>query len=55
MPGVFEALQIHFHGDRGVDTLLIDGTLMQAHACAASAEKKRQSAQALGEYNLYPD
>ncbi len=44
--GVFEKLFEHFAGDRDLDYLPLDSTIVRAHACAAGA--KKHGAQALG-------
>ena len=38
---VFEKLFEHFSQDRDMEHLLIDSTIVRAHACAAGAQKKR--------------
>jgi transposase len=38
---VFEALFEHCSQDRDLEHLLIDSTVVRAHACAAGAQKKR--------------
>src|ERR1041385_319773 len=40
---VFEKLFEHFSQDRDMEWLLIDSTIVRAHACAAGAQKKRAS------------
>jgi transposase len=40
---VFEKLFEHFSQDRDMEHLLIDSTIVRAHACAAGAQKKRAS------------
>jgi transposase len=40
---VFEKLFEHFSQDRDLEHLLIDSTIVRAHACAAGAQKKRAS------------
>ncbi|MDT7777783.1 MAG: hypothetical protein QOC99_295 [Acidobacteriota bacterium] len=40
---VFETLFEHFSQDRDLEHLLIDSTIVRAHACAAGAQKKRAS------------
>lgn len=37
--GVFEKLFAHFSADRDLEHLLIDSTVVRAHACAAGAKK----------------
>ena len=37
--GVFEKLFAHFAEDRDLEYLLIDSTIVRAHACAAGAKK----------------
>ena len=39
--GIFEKLFEHFSSDRDLEYLLIDSTIVRAHACAAGAQKKR--------------
>jgi len=39
--GIFEQLFEHFASDRDLEYLLIDSTIVRAHACAAGAKKKR--------------
>ena len=48
--GVWEAMQQHFADDPDMQQVMIDSTIVRAHACAAGATKKRggQQAQALG-------
>jgi transposase len=38
---VFEKLFEHFSSDRDMEYLMIDSTVVRAHACAAGAQKKR--------------
>ncbi len=38
--GVFEQLHHSFAGDADIEHLLIDSTIVRAHACAAGASKK---------------
>lgn len=38
---VFEKLFEHFSADRDMEYLMIDSTIVRAHACAADAQKKR--------------
>jgi transposase len=38
---VFEELFAHFSSDRDMEYLMIDSTIVRAHACAAGAQKKR--------------
>ena len=38
---VFEKLFEHFSQDRDMEYLMIDSTIVRAHACAAGAQKKR--------------
>jgi transposase len=38
---VFEQLFEHFSQDRDMECLMIDSTIVRAHACAAGAQKKR--------------
>ncbi len=38
--GVFEKLFAHFSSDRDLEYLLIDSTIVRAHACSAGAQKK---------------
>jgi transposase len=40
---VFEKLFEHCSQDRDLEHLLIDSTIVRAHACAAGAQKKRAS------------
>ena len=37
---VFEKLFAHFSSDRDLEYLLLDSTIVRAHACAAGAQKK---------------
>ena len=37
--GVFEKLFEHFSGDRDLEYLLIDSTIVRAHACSSGAQK----------------
>ena len=37
--GIFEKLFEHFSQDRDMECLLIDSTVVRAHACAAGAQK----------------
>jgi transposase len=37
--GIFEKLFEHFSADRDMESLLIDSTIVRAHACAAGAQK----------------
>ena len=48
--GVFEALHEHFHDAGAISGILLDSTIVRAHASAAGAPKKKggQEAQALG-------
>ena len=48
--GVFESLQATFHTDVEISALLVDSTIVRAHACAAGAPQKKggQTEQALG-------
>jgi transposase len=39
--GIFEKLFEHFSADRDMEYLLLDSTIVRAHACAAGAQKKR--------------
>ena len=39
--GVFAKLFEHFSDDRDLEYLLIDSTIVRAHACSAGAQKKR--------------
>ena len=39
--GVFEKLFEHFSTDRDLEYLLIDSTIVRAHACSAGAQKKK--------------
>jgi transposase len=39
----FEKLSEHFSSDRDMEYLLLDSTIVRAHACAAGAQKKRAS------------
>ena len=39
--GIFEKLFEHFAAERDLEYLLIDSTIVRAHACAAGAKKKR--------------
>jgi transposase len=39
--GVFEKMMGIFHGDVGVNAILVDSTMIRAHACAAGAPKKK--------------
>ncbi len=41
--GVFEKLFEHFSGDRDLEYLLIDSTIVRAHACSSGAQKKKVS------------
>lgn len=41
--GVFEKLFDYFSSDRDLEYLLIDSTIIRAHACSAGAQKKRAS------------
>lgn len=38
---VFEKLFEHFSADRDMEYLMIDSTIVRAHACAAGAQKKK--------------
>ncbi len=38
---VFEKLFEHFSSDRDMEYLMLDSTIVRAHACAAGAQKKR--------------
>jgi hypothetical protein len=38
---VFEKLFEHFSQDRDMEYLMLDSTIVRAHACAAGAQKKR--------------
>ena len=37
--GVFEKLFVHVSGDRDLEHLLIDSTVVRAHACSSGAQK----------------
>lgn len=37
--GIFEKLFAHFSSDRDMESLLIDSTIVRAHACASGAQK----------------
>jgi transposase len=37
--GIFETLFEHFSADRDMEYLLIDSTIVRAHACASGAQK----------------
>lgn len=37
--GIFEKLFEHFSQDRDLEHLLIDSTIVRAHACASGAQK----------------
>lgn len=37
--GIFEKLFEHFSGDRDLEYLLIDSTVVRAHACSSGAQK----------------
>lgn len=39
--GVFEKLFEHLSSDRDLEYLLIDSTIVRAHACSSGAQKKR--------------
>jgi transposase len=39
--GIFEKLFEHFSADRDLEYLLIDSTIVRAHACSSGAQKKR--------------
>ncbi len=39
--GVFEKLFEHFSRDRDLEYLLIDSTIVRAHACSSGAQKKK--------------
>lgn len=39
--GIFEKLLAHFSSDRDMECVLLDSTIVRAHACAAGAQKKR--------------
>src|SRR2546430_16730126 len=39
--GIWEKMFEHFSSDRDMEYLLIDSTIVRAHACAARAQKKR--------------
>ena len=39
--GVFENLFEHFSTDRDLEYLLVDSTIVRAHACSAGAQKKQ--------------
>jgi len=39
--GVFEKLFNYFSSDRDLEYLLIDSTIVRAHACSAGAQKKK--------------
>ena len=38
---LFEKLFKHFSADRDMEYLMLDSTIVRAHACAAGAQKKR--------------
>jgi hypothetical protein len=38
---VFEKMMGIFHADGGVNAILVDSTMICAHACAAGAPKKK--------------
>ena len=40
--GVFQALHEHFHDAGAISGILIDSTIMRAHASAAGAPKKKE-------------
>ena len=37
--GIFDKLFAHFSGDRDLEYLLIDSTVVRAHACSSGAQK----------------
>jgi transposase len=39
--GIFEKLFEHLSSDRDLEYLLIDSTIVRAHACSAGAQKKK--------------
>ena len=41
--GIFEKLFEHFSGDRDLEYLLIDSTIVRAHACSSGAQKNTDS------------
>jgi len=41
--GIFEKLFEHFSSDRDLEHLLIDSTIVRAHACASGAQKNTGS------------
>lgn len=41
--GVFEKLFEHFSADKDLEYLLIDSTIIRAHACSAGAQKKKEN------------
>jgi len=41
--GIFEKLFEHLSSDRDLEYLMVDSTIVRAHACAAGAQKKRAS------------
>jgi hypothetical protein len=38
-PGIFEKLFEHFLADEDLEYLLIDSTIVRAHACSSGAQK----------------
>ena len=41
--GVWERMLAHFANDPDMENGMVDSTIVRAHACAAGAQKKRQS------------
>jgi transposase len=41
--GIFEKLFQHFSADRDLEHLLIDSTIVRAHACASGAQKNTEN------------
>ncbi len=49
--GIWDDMHLHFAQDSDMESIMIDGTIVRAHACAAGAPKKQQNIvanQALG-------
>lgn len=41
--GVFSRMLQHFKDDPDMENIMVDSTVVRAHACAAGASKKKQS------------
>lgn len=44
--GVWEQMMAHFADDPDLENVMLDGTIVRAHPCAAGASKKRWSGRA---------